>query len=332
MPGRRRPPQPSKANEVPVDRQRRLQAQRTRSVSPGQRSWHHNKVTGNTSTNATHTGTAPPHLSAQSPRSRHDYADHTLPSYHESVNPALGTVAPEDEPDKVNDVITAASKMIETTGKPLVRKRDEDSDTDALPAKRTKTDRASGSSDDHDRSENKNDAPLGSPVQNGDHITVPTSGHADSAFDRDTNHASKDTNKPVSIPPRDLVQELYDGILPEEAEAAIAASKPHDGPDYNSLGAWQAQEAEAEAETESQQLNPRCQSTNSPKALTPIRILLSALHNRALATTAIKLRKLSKLCSISKIQRCRSISPQVTANEPCKSAGAWPKRNLPRML
>ena len=265
MPERRRPPGLSEANQFPVDRQRRLQSQRTRSVSPGRGSWHHNEVIGNNSTNATRTGTAPPHLSAQSPRSRNDSADHTLPSYYESVNPALGTDTPEDEPDRVNDFITSASKAIKTTDKPLSRKRDEDSDADALPTKRTKTGHASGSSDDHDRPENKNDAPLGSPVQNDGHITVPTSTHAESTFDRDISHASKGTNKPVSIPPRDLVQELYDGILPEEAEAAIAASKPHDGPGYNSLGAWQAQEAEAEAETESQQLEPSLSINKQPE-------------------------------------------------------------------
>lgn len=124
-------------------------------------------------------------------------------------------------------------------------------------------DHTSGNSDDHDRSENKNGAPLGSPVQNDDHITVPTSGHAESTFDHDTNRADKDTNKPVSTPPRDLVQEILDGTLPEEAEAAVAASKLHDGPDRNSLGAWQAQEAEAEIE--SQQLEPSLSVNKQPE-------------------------------------------------------------------
>jgi hypothetical protein len=163
----------------------------------------------------------------------------------------------------VDHSTTLTPKAIQATNKPRGRKREEDSDSDALPTKRTRTDHASGISDDHDRSENKNGAPLGSPVQNDDHIAVPTSRHAESKFNRDTNHANKDTNKPVSIPPRDLIQEILDGTLPEGAEAAIAASKLHDGPDRNSLGAWQAQEAEAE--TESQQWEPSLSINKQPQ-------------------------------------------------------------------
>ena len=105
-----------------------------------------------------------------------------------------------------------------------------------MPTKRTKTDHASGNSDAHDRLANKNGVLLSSLVQSDNHTTVPTSGHAESTFDRDTNHASQDTNKQVSIPSQDLVQESLDGILPEEAEAAVAASKPHGGPGHNRLG------------------------------------------------------------------------------------------------
>ena len=239
---------PSEADAVPFEPQHSTmaQAQRTRPVSSGQRLQNHDELVGDISTNARHVGTAPPLLSAQSLHPCDGVADPTRPSGRHSVPAALSTSTSEAQPTgMVDHSTTLTPKAIQATNKPRGRKREEDSDSDALPTKRTRTDHASGISDDHDRSENKNGAPLGSPVQNDDHIAVPTSRHAESKFNRDTNHANKDTNKPVSIPPRDLIQEILDGTLPEGAEAAIAASKLHDGPDRNSLGAWQAQEAEA---------------------------------------------------------------------------------------
>lgn len=246
------PPGLSEPNPDPVDRKRRPQAQRTRSVSPGHRSRHHNEVVGDTSTNARHASTAPALASVQSPHPRPDSPNSTRPSGHHSVAPALSTSTPEDQPGgMVDDAITSASKAVEGTNKPRGRKREEESDADALPTKRTKTDHASSNSDEHDRSEPKNDVLLSSPVPNDDQFQVQISGLAESSFNHASGRISKNTNKSVRDQPRDLAQDLLDGILPEEvSEATVGASQPHHGPCHNSLGTWQ----EAEAETDSQQL------------------------------------------------------------------------------
>ena len=154
------------------------------------------------STNASHVGTAPPLLYAQSLHPCDGVADPTRPSGHRFVPTALSTSTSENQPAGIVDhATTLTPKAIQATVKPRGRKREEDRDADALPNKRAKTDHASGNSDDHDRSENKNGAPLGSPVQNDDYITVPTSGHAESTFDHDTNRANKDTNHLFSCLP-----------------------------------------------------------------------------------------------------------------------------------
>jgi hypothetical protein len=168
---------------------------------------------------------------------------------------------PEDQPGgMVDDAATLAPK-IEATNKPRGRKREEDSDADALPTKRTKTDHASSNSDVHDRSKQKNGVLPGSPVRNDDQAVASTNGQTESNFNPGTGHANEATNK-SSIPPRDLVQDIFDLILPEEVSgAAVGALQPHDGPSHNSFGA----SPEPEAETESQQLETPLSVDEHPK-------------------------------------------------------------------
>ena len=255
----RGPHQPSKANAIPPGNQRstRSQAQPTTMLSGSQ---HDDEIVADVSINARHAGTAPPLLSVQRPHPRNDAADHAYPSGH---NPAFSTPTPEGQPGSMaDDANASAPEVNDATDKPKGRKRKEDSsDTDALPTKRAKTDGAPGNSDDQHRSANKNGVLLDSPIQHGNQIPVPTSGHAESTFNLDTDHASKKINKPVEPPQRDLVQEILNGILPEEAEAALRAWQQQNNTVHNSLGAWQ----EAEAETDSQCLEPSVSVNEQPE-------------------------------------------------------------------
>ena len=239
---------PNEADAGPLSPQQpnMPQTQRSRSVSSGKGSRRHNEV--DIATNARHAGTAQPFLPAQSPHPCDDVADFTRPSNHNSVTPVLSTSTPEDQSGgMVDDATRSAPKAIEATDKPRGRKREEDSDAGALPTKRTKTDHTPSNSDVHDKSENKNRILSGSPIRNDSQAAASTNGQTEPTFNPGTGRVVKVTNKATRHPPRDLVQDILDGILPEEVSEQ---SQEYDGPGSNSLEA----QPEAEAETDSQKL------------------------------------------------------------------------------
>ena len=130
---------PSGANATPMGERHSTgsQAQRPVSPSPGQRSQHQDEAAGHATANARRVGATPPPLYAQSPHPCNDTADPTCPSEHHSVDrvPVTSTSGGRIG-HQVTNATRSASEANGATEKHLVRKREEESDTDAPPSVR----------------------------------------------------------------------------------------------------------------------------------------------------------------------------------------------------